>query len=84
MPEPWSKEKRAKIKDKIDQESKRTARRLGAEGCLIIAFFRDGDYIHAQDGGSTLVGMSYLDTYRRMASMHEIMVESGGEDVSLN
>ena len=79
---PWTPEKRSQVKRKIDKEAARTAKRLGAATVAIIAFFPEGEYLHMQDGGTA--PMDLKKVYAKLASAHEIMESTGGEDVSLN
>jgi hypothetical protein len=78
---PWPKEKRGRIQAKIDKEAKRTAVKLGARCCVIVAFFEEGAYYHMQDGGQSPVPTEQL--YRQLVSMKEVLEASGGEDVQL-
>lgn len=78
----WPMERRMAMKAQIDQEAKNAAEALGATGCVIIAFFQDGDLMHSQDGG--IAPMPFNELYRRMATAWEVMEASGGEDVAIN
>ena len=80
--EPWTHEKRGQIKRKIDKEAARAAARLGAKTVAIIAFFPDGEYMHMLDGGTA--PMELKDLYAKMATCHEVVEQSGGEDVAMN
>jgi hypothetical protein len=80
-PTPWPMEKRSRVTRKIEKEAARAAARLGAEGVVIIAFFKDGEYFHMQDAGSAPMPLS--DLYKQMVSAREVLGESGGEDVAL-
>ena len=84
MAEPWDHQKRAHVSKRILKESKRIAANLGATGgVIIIAFFKDGDKLHVQDGGHAL--MSFKDIYLKMASCHEVMESSkDGKDVQVS
>lgn len=80
--EPWTKERRSQVKRKIDREATRTAARLKAKGCVVIAFFdAGGGYFHIQDGGITPMNMKEL--YRNMLATVEKLELSGGEDVAV-
>lgn len=80
-PTPWTPERRAAVTRKIAKEAERAARRLGAVGCRIVAFFPDGEYLHMLDAGKT--PMSAKDLYTKLVSVLDVLEASGGEDVSL-
>jgi hypothetical protein len=79
--QPWPIEKRSRVTKKIEREAARAAARLGAENVVIIAFFKDGEYMHMQDAGTAPMPLS--DLYKKMVSARDILGESGGEDVAL-
>lgn len=79
---PWDKEKRAQVKRKIDKEARRAADRLGAQGVMIIAFFKQGEYAHVLDGGEA--PMPYEEVYKKMVTGYGVVKESGGEDVEVH
>lgn len=82
-PQPWPHEKRAAVKRKIDKEAERAAARLGASMVTIIAWFPAGDgYLHMQDGGNAPMTSDQL--YKQMATIGDVLKDSGGEDVSLS
>lgn len=80
--QPWTPEKRAAVKRKIDKEAARTAARLGAAGVTIVAFFPDGEHLHMLDGGMS--PMPHDELYKRLLTATEILKDSGGEDVALS
>lgn len=82
QPTPWSMEKRSRTAAKIEKEAARAAARLGAKHVVIIAFFRDGEYLHMQDAATDLP-MSLPDLYKKMISMNDVLDASGGKDVAL-
>lgn len=81
-PSPWSQERRAAKRQKIDKEADRAAARLGASGVVIIAFFEDGEYLHTQDGGKS--PMPFIDLYKTMAVATQVMNESEEGGVNIN
>jgi hypothetical protein len=80
-PEPWSQERRARMKTRIDKAAKAAKSMLGAHTVVIIATFEDGEFLHMQDGGTS--PMPLLELYQRIQSSHQIMEASDGEDVEL-
>ena len=78
---PWPMEKRQRIGRRIVKEAERTARRIGAKGVVIIAFFQEGEYVHVQDGGVSPV--PFQDLYKRMLAGHDMMETAGSDDVNL-
>lgn len=81
MTTPWTPDRRARIKRKIDSEADRAASRLGASHVTIIAFFQDGEYMHMLDGGTA--PMAANEVYKQMTGVREILKQSGGEDVKV-
>lgn len=82
-PQPWTHDKRAQIKRKIDKEAARAAARLGAKAVTIIAWFPAGDdYLHMQDGGTA--PMSSNELYKQMATIATVLEDSNGEDVAIS
>jgi len=79
---PWPMERRSQIKKKIDREAARAAARLGAEAVMIVAFFKDGEYLHMQDGGTS--PMPPAELYKKLATATSILEDSGGEDVAFS
>jgi hypothetical protein len=77
---PWTTERRATVKRKIDKEAERAAIRIGAKSVVIIAFFSDGEYLHLQDGGNSPVP----NLYEHLATARQVLDESGGADVALS
>jgi hypothetical protein len=67
--------------EKINQQARKVAKALGAEGVVIIGFFREGEMLHMQDGG--LSPMPLVELYKKMITVAEITEESGGEDVKI-
>lgn len=80
-PNPWTPEKRTKVKRRIDDEADLAAKRLGASHVTIIAFYEQGEYTHMMDGGTAPSGMD--DVYKLMLSVRNILKESGGEDIKV-
>ena len=84
MPDPYSFEKRSRIKRKIDKEAERLVGRVGAQGALVICFFQEGEYCHIQDGGAGILpAHDVREIYARMAQACNFLEESGGEDVAI-
>jgi hypothetical protein len=71
---PWPADKCAKTQAKIDKEARRTATRLGARCCVVVAFFEDGGYYHMQDGGQSPMPVEQL--YRQIAEMKAVPPET--------
>lgn len=80
-PTPYSPEKRAQNKRKIDKEARRAADRLGAKHVAIIAFFADGEYMHMQDGGSA--PMPFDQLYKQMVNYMESLKQNAGKDIAV-
>lgn len=80
-PVPWTAEKMAKTKAKVDKEARRAAMRLGAKAAVMIVFYEDGEYLHFIDGGvSPIPGR---DLYLKMISIIDINAQTGGEGVKI-
>jgi len=81
--QPWDKEKRARVKGKVDKEADRAKARLGASHVVMIAFFADadGENLHMQDGGVAPMDLDHL--YKMMLSVRGVLEASGGEDVAI-
>lgn len=69
MDRAWSDKRRKEMFDKVAAEARKTAMRLGAEGCVVIAFFADGDQYHTLDAGRAPMPLQQL--YEQMRQMHE-------------
>ena len=78
-PTPWTMERRSAFKRRIDKEAARVAGRIGATSVIIIAFARDGEYLHMQDGGTAPGDISQI--YKMLITAHEGVASSGGIDV---
>lgn len=78
---PWDHDKRSQVKRKIDKEAARAAARLGAQTVCIIAFFKDGEYMHMLDGGNA--PMDFQKLYATLQTAHQTVEESGGKDVAI-
>lgn len=83
MAEAWSKEKRAKMSDKLCEAARIAARKLGARGVIVIAFWEDGNYIHAQDGWTDELPDLPINIYKQLISIYGMIDASGGEDVAV-
>ena len=79
MPEPWPMEKRQRLSEKLRREANKVAGRIGAEHVVIIAFYKDGEYMRMQDGGNP--PMQFAKLYTQLASVHGIQDESPSKDI---
>jgi hypothetical protein len=80
-PLPWTKAKRDSVKSKIDREAERAAKHLGAECVFMIAFFGDGDYLHALEGGCAPMPLN--EFYRQQLAAREMLHQSSDEEISV-
>lgn len=79
----WTHEQRSRKKREIDKAARKTAQRIGAASIVVVAFFPGPDTtsFHILEGGHA--PMSPKDLYAKLLSAHEIVEQSGGEDVAL-
>jgi len=59
----------AEIMEKIKTEAKRVSRKIGADACVIIGIFKNGDSVRFQDAG--LFPMPPEHFYHVMKQAHE-------------
>lgn len=60
---------KAELMLKMTRESERVARRVGAEACIVICVFRDGNQLTIQDAGKFVMPPPHL--YNTMIQAHE-------------
>lgn len=81
--EAWTPQRRSVVKARIDKQAERARQKLGATAVITVAFFTDGRHMHVLDGGTAPNG-DFAQAYRHLISVHQIVRESGGKDVSLS
>lgn len=78
---PWDMKRRQEVVEKVKLEARRAAKRLGAKGCVIIAFFPEGDnQLHMIDAGDSPMELPAL--YLKLISAQQALDDSGGKDIS--
>lgn len=50
--QPWDMTRRSRMVEKMKKEAERAAARLGAAGCVVIAFWPEGDGFHMLDAAA--------------------------------
>lgn len=77
----WNEEKRKTEMSKLLKESRGVAKRLGAKGAVIIAFYPEGEnQMHMLDGGQAPMDM--VELYEALRVSHGNNQNTDGESVT--
>ena len=79
---PWTPEDRDRVRAKLDREAEFVARRFHAAHLVVIAFFKDGEYMHCLEAGDPPT--SFEELHKQCLTAWAVMRDFGGEDVALS